>query len=63
MEQRDLMTRPEVADYLRTPINTLARWAVKGYGPPSIRVGRRCLYRRKDVLAFLERQRSNGTTA
>ena len=50
------MTRPEVGDLLRTPVATLAQWAWRGYGPPYLIVGRKALYRRSDVEAWLEGQ-------
>lgn len=47
------MTRPEVGDLLRTPVQTLAQWAWRGYGPPHVLVGRKALYRRKDVESWI----------
>jgi predicted DNA-binding transcriptional regulator AlpA len=35
---------------------TLAGWRYKGVGPPSARVGKRVLYRRSGILAWLEKQ-------
>jgi excisionase family DNA binding protein len=54
--EHDLLTRPEVAEVLRTPIATLHQWASRGYGPRFLRVGRKALYRRADVEAWLEDQ-------
>jgi Helix-turn-helix domain len=50
------MTRPEVADMIRTPPQTLAQWASRGFGPPYVRVGRKTLYSRTQVLKWLEDQ-------
>ena len=56
MEAPELMTRVEVAEHLRTPVTTLAQWAHRRIGPPFMRVGRKTLYRRADVEAWLEEQ-------
>jgi predicted DNA-binding transcriptional regulator AlpA len=50
----DLMTAPETGEVLRTPEATLAYWRHIGYGPRFMKVGRRVLYRRADVEAWLE---------
>jgi len=47
-----LLTR-EVADLLRTSESTVRYWRHTRTGPPSIKVGRRVLYRRDAVLAWL----------
>lgn len=54
--QSELMTRLEVATYLRTTVNALAVAHSKGknHVPPYRRYGRRCLYRREDVEACLK---------
>lgn len=44
----------EVADLIRTPKATLYRWRHMGSGPPAHRVGRRLLYRRDEVIAWVE---------
>jgi len=50
----EMMTRPEVAEHLRTPVATLAQWASKGYGPRFIKAGRRTLYRRADLERWFQ---------
>lgn len=54
--EREFLTRPEVAELLRTPVATLHQWAYRGYGPPFIKVGRRTLYRSSEVKAWLKAQ-------
>lgn len=50
----DLMTTNEVADYLKIPDATLRFYRHKGIGPKSFRLGgRRVMYRRQDVDAWL----------
>ncbi len=53
-----LLSRPAAARYLGIAPETLANWASSGrYGLPYIRVGRRALYRRTDLDAFIARRR------
>jgi DNA-binding transcriptional MerR regulator len=35
-------------------------WRWQGYGPPVLRIGRRRLYRRSDVLAWIESNMAAG---
>jgi len=57
VEGPELLTRPEVALYLRTPTTTLAQWASRGIGPHYTKVGRKTLYRRTDLERwFLEQE-------
>jgi excisionase family DNA binding protein len=51
----DLLTRPQAAAYLRVSTSTLARWAVLRENLPYRRVGKRALYRRRDLDDFLDR--------
>jgi len=52
-----LLTR-EVAELLRTPESTVRYWRHVRTGPPSVKVGRRVLYSRVAVLAWLDAQRA-----
>lgn len=47
------MTTQEVADMLRTPVETVRYWRHVKKGPPSFKVGRKVLYERSDVEAFV----------
>lgn len=49
----DLMLAREVAARVRTPEATLRYWRHIGYGPPGFKLGRRVVYRRGDVEAWL----------
>jgi len=53
---KDLMTVTEVADMCRTTAHTVYYWLQTGKGPRSMKVGRKRLYRREDVVAWLESQ-------
>ena len=46
------MTTDEVAERFRTVAATVRWWRHAGYGPPSIKVGKRVLYAVEDVEAF-----------
>jgi hypothetical protein len=50
----ELISRRELAAKLQKPIDTLAHWAVIGYGPPSVRLGSQCYYRVADVEKFID---------
>ena len=50
----DLLTITEAADLLRAPVATLRYWRHLGTGPASFRMGRRVLYRRDDLSAWID---------
>ena len=50
----DLLTIAEAAALLRAPVATLRYWRHLGTGPASFRLGRRVLYRRGDLLAWID---------
>ena len=52
----ELLTIAEAAELLRAPVATLRYWRHLNIGPLSFRVGRRVLYRRDDVLAWIDAQ-------
>lgn len=54
------MTTAEVAELLRTPVETVRYWRHVGKGPRSIKVGRRVLYEADHVQAWLDEQISAG---
>lgn len=54
----DLMTLPELAEYLQVPEATLYYWRNRGSGPRSSKLGRHVRYRRSDVEAWIEDQAS-----
>jgi excisionase family DNA binding protein len=50
-----LLTINEAAELLRLPIATLRHYRAVGEGgPKSARIGRRVMYRRADVLDYIE---------
>lgn len=56
----DYMTTAEVADLVRAPVETVRYWHYVGRGPQSFKVGRRRLYERAEVLAWIEAARKSG---
>jgi hypothetical protein len=55
------LTEPEAAVLIRVSARTLRRWRVKCTGPPVAGyAGRRALYRRSELLAWLTRERGKG---
>jgi excisionase family DNA binding protein len=63
VSQRDLLTITEAAELLRAPVATLRYWRHLGTGPLSFRLGRRVLYRRDDLHAWIDAQHDRaGTT-
>ena len=58
--QPDLLTITEAAELLRAPVATLRYWRHLGTGPRSFRLGRRVVYRRRDVSAWIESQHDRG---
>jgi excisionase family DNA binding protein len=53
----ELLTISEAAELVRAPVATLRYWRHLGTGPRSFRLGRRVLYRRDDLRAWIDTQR------
>jgi hypothetical protein len=56
-----LLTPPELARLLRTTTNSLAQDRYLGRGVPFMRHGRKVLYARADVAAYLDQNRCQRT--
>ncbi|MBD3942803.1 helix-turn-helix domain-containing protein [Microbacterium sp. NEAU-LLC] len=56
----EVASRNEVAEYTGISVPTLARWAGEGKGPKSIKAGGRRIYRKRDVLAWLDSLEANA---
>lgn len=54
------LTTAEVAELLRTPLETVRFWRHIGKGPASFKVGRRVLYEVADVEAFIAAAKASG---
>ena len=57
----ELLTITEAAELLRAPVATLRYWRHLGTGPRSFRLGRRVLYRRDDLHAWIDTQHGQVT--
>ncbi len=58
--QPELLTITEAAEVLRTPVATLRYWRHLGTGPRSFRLGRRVVYRRDDLHAWIDSRRGDA---
>lgn len=56
----EYLTTHEVADLLRTPAETIRYWRHIGKGPASFKLGRRVLYSREAVEAFIAQAREEA---
>jgi prophage regulatory protein len=52
----EFMTAPELEEFTGTPASTWRYWAHKGQGPASFKLGRRRVWKKSVVLAWLESQ-------
>lgn len=50
----------DVADYLGIPLQTVYQWRGRGYGPPSVRIGKHVRYRPADVEQWVTNQVVQG---
>ena len=57
------LTTKEVAELLRTSPETVRYWAWRGEGSKSFKAGRRRLYAREDVDAYIAERRSLADSA
>lgn len=55
-----LLRLPEVAELTGLPVNTLRFWRHQGSGPRSIKLGRRVVYRERDVVDWIDEQFNAG---
>ena len=53
-EERDLISAPELAEYLNVHVKTLRTWRRQGKGPAFLRIGGRVFYSKPVVTAWLE---------
>lgn len=56
----DYLTTADVATMFRTSAETVRFWRHVGKGPKSFKVGRRVLYAREDVEAFIAEARAGA---
>jgi excisionase family DNA binding protein len=56
----ELLTVPELAEYLSVPIRTVRFWRENGDGPPAFRVGKRLYFRASDVTRWLDERAASS---
>ncbi|MDP7151716.1 MAG: transcriptional regulator [Paracoccaceae bacterium] len=54
------MSRAELAEALGVCVDTLIRWERRRYGPKCVKAGRKALYKRSTVLAWLDAQENTA---
>lgn len=62
-ELPELIESPELAAYIKVPLERLYRMRAAGKAPRGIRVGRRIVYRAADIEAWLESQADDDRSA
>ena len=63
MNDDDLMTTAEVAEFLRRPEGTIRQWRHRGVGPRGFRQLGLVMYRRSEVRRFLAECEATGVGA
>src|SRR5262245_25362941 len=58
-----LLTAEQAAKFLNMAVQTLAIWRTRGDGPVYLRVGRRIMYRKSDLIAWLNKREFPHTAA
>lgn len=57
-----LMSEVEAADFLKMSARTLQDWRSKKRGPPFVKAGRAVRYRRRDLIAWSEKNLGGGSS-
>jgi hypothetical protein len=57
IDPEELIPADETARILHQEPTTLTGWRHEGRGPPWIKIGRKCFYRRADIHGWLAQQR------
>ena len=57
----ELLTEQAAANALLLAVKTLQNWRVRGFGPAFTRLGRRVVYRRSAIQAFIEANTFSST--
>ena len=55
-----VLTAEQAAKFLQLSPRTLEKWRSEGVGPPVVRMGRRVVYARRDVVRWLAEQEAKG---
>ena len=63
LDLADYWTPEDLAAFLSVTLETLKKWRSIGRGPAFVKMGRRPMYPKQDVLDWIERQKHNGDRA
>jgi hypothetical protein len=61
-EQLVLYTEDEAAEIMRLSPRTLQQWRLRGRGPRYHKLGKRCLYTMKALVAFVQANERQSTS-
>ena len=56
----EYLSTAEAAEFIGLAVGTLELWRSRGEGPAHVRLGRRVVYRKADVEAWLDANRRGG---
>lgn len=59
----DILTVQQAADFMGLSRNTLDAWRYRGFGPPHIALGRKIVYRRQAIEAWMEKRTRTSTSS
>ncbi|KMM46521.1 hypothetical protein CWIS_04905 [Cellulomonas sp. A375-1] len=57
----DMLTIEEASASYRIPVRTLHYWVQRGEGPKSFKLGRRRMYKREDIEAWIQEAYETAT--
>ena len=57
-----LLNTQQAADSLGLSRRTLERWRLEGNGPVFVKLGRRCLYKQSDLVAWVQSNLRRSTS-
>ena len=59
---KKLLSRADAASAMGVKPHTLAVWAVRGFGPPVVKIGSRAMYDEPDLEKFVESRKRSSTS-
>jgi len=62
LDTKVMLSTRELAKYWGIKIQTIQKWRTTGDGPIYIKIGNRCMYPRKAILAYQQRRTFQGTS-
>jgi len=62
LQQRQLLTTEQAAEFLNRPVRTLEDWRYRGGGPPFVKMGRAVRYRPSDLEEWVDTRTVESTS-